>query len=124
MATTAVADERMEEVDDEAAQVIDPIDCQREYHALQWRLEIPIASRTNTGLSATSGGTAPVLQLQFQLADTGSIADAAVAPSGDRIRSEWVATDYEGLVKLRDMVADAVSAMHEAPYRRMQRIVK
>lgn len=103
----------------------------REFHRLEWRLEVPVARRTQPVVSVPP---APVFQLKLQLAQPSISSSNAEGNSFDdvtssdmnetRVEEEWIATDYEGLVKLRAVVEEAIKAMQDGPYRRMQRLVK
>jgi hypothetical protein len=112
----------------------------REFHGVEWRLDIPIASRT----SADAHGAGPTVELQFTLAASAAAAAAArldggeaeasvssssllglVGPSATSVlEREWVSLDYEALLKLTQAVESAAAALDSAGYRRMQRLVK
>jgi hypothetical protein len=122
----------------------------RELHAVSWRLDVPVATRT----SATAHGEGPTVELQLQLATTTAprVRGAELAarrqepnddqaargddesaqpsttgggePAATTLAEEWISLDYESLLKLTQAVAAASAAMTEAPYRRVQRIVK
>ncbi len=97
----------------------EPEPLERAFHALQWRLEVPVARRT--GMHPAQ----PVVRMKWDLARVDEPAVDFFENNGvTPIETEWISTDYEGLLKLRAVVDDAVKSLQSAPYRRMQRIVK
>jgi hypothetical protein len=101
-----------------------------ELHAVSWRLDVPIASRT----ASTTTDATPTVELQLQLATStagrthGDHATVEAAdgtePAATVLTEQWVSLDYEALVKLSQAVDAAVAALDESGYRRIQRLVK
>ena len=82
----------------------------RELLDIQWRLDVPLASRRQ--------GTALEDPPQY------TVCLVTVDSDSDETNEEWITCDYETLVNMTKTLQESLKALRTTQYRRLNRLVK
>jgi hypothetical protein len=100
------------------------------YVDLQYRLEVPIASRRSAPVSAQPPRfilgltTEPEIQVQSASSGTASEDEAKLLENQSQQTTHWMSADYETLVQIARALEEAMQTHSSTAYRRINRLVK
>lgn len=99
------------------------------YVDLQYRLEVPIASRRSAPVSAQPPrfilGLTTEPEIQIQPASSGATAEDESKTAENQCQTtHWMSADYETLVQITRALEEAMQNHSSTAYRRINRLVK